>query len=242
MTPSQKAPQPPRRRDSLRELGAGLELLRGVADGARRRVLPFGAAAARDMGQDRRVAVLPGFGADDLSTLVLRRHLAHCGFKPEGWHLGRNSGDVVGAVIRFTERLSHRVAAAGRPYALVGWSLGGYIAREVARNRPDLVERVVTMGTPVRGGPKYTVFAPVYRARGFDLDRIESRIAARAAVPLKVPVTALYSRRDGVVGWQACLSPEEPMVRHEEITASHCGMGFAPDVLARVAAILAEER
>ncbi|MCF4166513.1 alpha/beta hydrolase [Zavarzinia compransoris] len=240
MTPPPKAPRPPRRLDSLREIGAGLDLLRGVADSTRRMVLPFGGATLADLGQGRRVAVLPGFGADDLSTSVLRRHLAHRGFRAEGWHLGRNSGDVVGAVIRFTERLSFRVAAAGRPYALVGWSLGGYIAREVARNRPDLVERVVTLGTPVRGGPKYTVFAPVYRARGLDLDRIESRIAARETVPLTVPVTALYSRRDGIVGWRACLSPDEPMVRHEEIATSHCGMGFAPEVLARVAAILAE--
>ncbi|MDD3447020.1 MAG: hypothetical protein PHS60_16560 [Zavarzinia sp.] len=233
------APRPPRRLDSLREVGAGLDMLRGAAHSARRALLPGGAARG-NVGQGRRVAVLPGFGADDLATGLLRRHLAHAGFRPEGWGLGRNTGDIVGSVVRFTERLAYKVAGHGAPYALVGWSLGGYIAREVARNRPDLVSRVVTLGTPVRGGPKYTLFAPVYRARGFDLDRIETRMQAREDVPLRVPVTALYSRRDGIVGWQACLSPNEALVTHEEVHCSHCGMVFAPEVLARVTALLAQ--
>ncbi|MFA5123265.1 alpha/beta fold hydrolase [Zavarzinia sp.] len=234
MQPNEKEGRPPHPLDSLRELGAGLDLLRGLASAAKARLSP-----GRDVGHGARVAVLPGYGMDDATTLLLRRCLDHHGFKAEGWGLGRNTGAVPDLARRFAERLSHRVAAFATPYALVGWSLGGYIAREVARSRPDLVARVVTLGSPVKGGPKHTVLAPLFKARGFDFERAEERMAAREEVPLQVPVTAIYSRRDGIVGWRACLSPEEKMVTHVEVTTSHSGMGFAPEVLDLVVRSLA---
>lgn len=225
--------KPPHFLDTLREAGAGVEMMRGLAAAVAGAIRP-----RRQALRDQRVICLPGFSADDLSTVVLRRRLVAEGFKAEGWGLGRNTGDVRALLPLFLTRLERRVAAFGAPVALIGWSLGGYIAREAARERPDLVSRVITMGTPVKGGPKYTVFAGHYRRRGVDFDKIAARIAQRETVPLKVPVTAFYSRHDGVVGWQACLSSHEPMVRHVEVDATHCGMGFAPRMLDLIVAEL----
>jgi pimeloyl-ACP methyl ester carboxylesterase len=126
------------------------------------------------------------------------------------------------------------------PVALVGWSHGGVIARELARQAPEAVARVITFGTPVVGGAKYTAVAPLFRERGLDLDRLEREIAARnAAHPILVPITAIYSCEDAVVAWQACLDPDNPDVEHVEVGGSHAGLGINPDVFGLVADRLA---
>jgi pimeloyl-ACP methyl ester carboxylesterase len=125
---------------------------------------------------------------------------------------------------------------------LIGWSLGGFIAREVARERPAVIERVLTLGSPVVGGPKYTAVGHVYRRRGYDLDAIEAAVAARNRVPITVPVTAIYSRRDAIVSWQACIDEANPHVEHVEIDATHLGLGFNAAVYRIVAERLAAAR
>jgi pimeloyl-ACP methyl ester carboxylesterase len=121
------------------------------------------------------------------------------------------------------------------PVRLLGWSLGGYLAREVAREIPEAVDRVVTLGSPVVGGPRYTLTAPIYRLAGVDLDAIDREIRRREQVPLRVPVTAVYSRRDGIVNWEACIDRKSDCVEHVEVDASHIGMGGNPEVLRVVA-------
>ncbi len=130
----------------------------------------------------------------------------------------------------------------GRPISLVGWSLGGYLAREIARDLPSRVERVVSFGSPVIGGPKYTTAGRVYERRGIDVDQIERTVEERKRVPLRVPVTAIYSRRDGVVAWQACIDNENnDLIEHIEVEATHLGLGFNPEVFRIVARRLAGE-
>ena len=97
----------------------------------------------------------------------------------------------------------------------------------------------MTLGAPVLGGPKYTQTAAAYAARGVDLDELERKVAARSAVPLRVPVTALYSRLDGVVAWQACVNLSEPLVEHVEVFTTHLGFVLSADVAALVAERLA---
>jgi hypothetical protein len=94
---------------------------------------------------------------------------------------------------------------------------------------------VITLGAPVIGGPRYTATAERYRAQGHDLDELERAVAQRYATPLRVPVTAIYSKRDGIVSWQACVDRWSPDVRHVEVEETHLGLVLSPRVLAIVA-------
>lgn len=189
-------------------------------------------------GDGRPVLVLPGFAADNFSTLALRRYLTWLGHDARGWQRGRNGGDVPELIEGVGQEVGTLAASRG-PVALVGWSLGGYLAREIARDRPDAVRRVITLGSPVVGGPKYTAVAPLYQLRGADLDAIEAEVAARTERPLQVPVTALWSRNDGVVAWEACLDPSGD-TEEIEVRTTHLGMGFSAEVYRVVAERLAE--
>lgn len=187
-----------------------------------------------------RVLVLPGFGADDYSTWPLRAYLSQLGHETQGWGLGTNRGDVAKTVEKVGRLVEQLTADQSGRVAIVGWSLGGYIAREVARDLPRLVERVICFGSPVIGGPKYTRAADAFLQKGYDVDEIEKAVEERKAMPLKVPVTAIYSRRDGVVSWQACVDTEDnELIEHVEVTATHIGLGFSPEVYAIVAGRLA---
>lgn len=194
----------------------------------------------RHPGDGSRVLVLPGFGADDRSTWPLRVFLSRLGYDARGWGFGRNDDDVPQLVERVGAAVERLVGPRRERLCLVGWSLGGYIAREVARDLPERVRRVVTLGSPVIGGPKYTTTARVLAGRGYDLDEIEAAVETRKRVPLRVPVTAIYSRRDGVVAWRACVDPENGApIEHVEVRATHIGLGFSPEVYALVAERLA---
>jgi pimeloyl-ACP methyl ester carboxylesterase len=199
--------------------------------------VPELARAPRGRGEP--VLVLPGFAASDASTLALRSYLRWLGYDARGWALGTNRGDLQALVPRVIALLEAQAAAAGVRVRCIGWSLGGNLAREYARERPDLVERVVTLGTPAVGGPKYTSVAGNYRRRGLDLDAVETLVADRERVPIGVPITAIYSRRDGIVAWQACIDRSSPHVEHVEVSAAHLGLGFHPEVYRVVADRLA---
>jgi pimeloyl-ACP methyl ester carboxylesterase len=220
-------------RSLLREAEAVVEILRFPARAPQ--------LARQPRGRGEPVLVLPGFGAGDLSTLPLRSYLRWLGYGVEGWGLGTNRGDVPDLIPKVTERVVGRADREGRPVRLVGWSLGGYLAREAARERPDAVERVVTLGTPVVGGPKYTAAAGFYTRHGVDLDEIEAGVEARNRVPLRVPVTAIYSRSDAVVAWEACIDSSGNDVEHVEVRSTHLGLGLSPDVYGVVARRLARK-
>ena len=122
---------------------------------------------------------------------------------------------------------------------IIGWSLGGVIAREVAREQPATVRQVVTMGSPLVGGAKYTSFGGAFERRGADLDAMEAAIAARESTPIKVPVTSIYSKRDGIVGWQASIDRHNFHAEHVEVRATHLGLGISPEVYQIIAKRLA---
>lgn len=183
----------------------------------------------RDLPQGRGepVLVLPGYWASDKSTWILRRFLNRLGYHALGWGLGKNRGNVEELSKVLTERLETLWRERGQKTRLVGWSLGGYMAREIARDRPDLVHSVVSLGSPIFGGAKYTVVARRFRDRGEVLDAMERLIAKRAELPIGVPLLSIYSKNDGIVAWQASLD-EDPRhrVEHAEVTCSHLGFGF----------------
>ena len=154
---------PPAR--TFRELGAATELVRLVTR------LPELSKHPRGDGEP--VMVLPGFSAGDRSTAILRTHLQRLGYRVRGWGLGTNNGDVPNLIPRVIRAVSDHAESVGEPVRLIGWSLGGYLAREAARDLPECVDRVVTLGSPVVGGPRFTTTAGFYRANGTDFDEID---------------------------------------------------------------------
>ncbi len=172
------------------------------------------------------VIVLPGFGTNDVSTIPLRAYLIGRGHRCVGWGLGVNGGEVAGTLDAVIEQIYLHAQRHGERCVVLGWSLGGVLAREAARDRPDLISKVVTFGTPLFG-PRFTSAVGFYSEVG--IREIENQIAARADIPIKVPVTAIYSKADGVVDWRTCIDPE-PTTRSLEVKSSHIGLGIDPDV------------
>jgi pimeloyl-ACP methyl ester carboxylesterase len=189
----------------------------------------------------RTVLLLPGFGASHWSLLVMRAFLRSIGHQANDWGLGRNTGQVPEPLEALQARVETLRRQARRRVVPVGWSLGGYLARETARNHPQWVRKVITLGSPVFGGPRFTAMAGWYRAKGHDLDRLERKMAERFRKPLRIPVAAIYSKQDGVVAWQACIDHWSPKVRHIEVQETHIGMVYAPRVLAIVAGELEKD-
>jgi pimeloyl-ACP methyl ester carboxylesterase len=190
--------------------------------------------ARQPRGGGRPVMVIPGYTANDASTIPLRSYLGGLGYECRGWGLGVNTGDLAAQLPRTIERVAAWCLERSEPISLVGWSLGGVIARETARARPDIVARVITFGTPL-WGPRHTTTSMAGRD---DLHHIEQRVLTRNATPIRRPVTAIYSRSDGVVHWKACVDPD-PNTVNVEATRSHLGLGIDPDVWCIVASTLA---
>jgi len=194
--------------------------------------------APRGSGQP--VMVVPGFATNDGWTVRLRSFLTSIGYEVRGWGLGRNHGRVpqlIPAVIEQCERFGYD---SGQPVRLIGWSLGGYLVREAARERPELVERVITLGTPIVGGPTYTASAPMYVKKGYNLTEIAATVLERERRPITTPVFAVFSRSDGVVQWQSCIDTfDNPQVEHHEVDSTHLGMVGSPRIFERVAELLA---
>jgi pimeloyl-ACP methyl ester carboxylesterase len=183
-----------------------------------------------------RVLTFPGYGFGDQPLAPLRMQLRRLGVDASGWGLGRNDGHVETLLARARERVLEERARWGAPVTLIGWSLGGYIAREVARDEPAAVKRVVTLASPVVGGPRYTVVSGVFERLGYNVDRLSDRVEERRRVPIRVPVTALYSTRDGVVSWRACIDPaRDSTTEHVAVNATHIGICFAPRVIELIA-------
>lgn len=183
----------------------------------------------------RVVVTVPGIGATDLSMAPLRSYLGRIGHRPYGWGLGRNDSRRFEVL---EEELARKVTDLHnedhRTVDLIGWSLGGMLVRATARAHPGSIGRIITLGTPVVGGPRYTVAARSFHET--DIREIERRIAERReSLPMAVPVTAIYSRKDGVVAWQACIDPDDDNVEHIEVTSSHFGMCLDPDIWAIIA-------
>ena len=227
MTIEYESITPPGRLDLLRELRLPIDALRWAPSWL---AMKSGRAA-----EPRTVILLPGFGAGPRSMRVVESFLHRRGHRALDWGLGLNTGDVGKFRAKLTHVVERAIAEHGESVVLLGWSLGGYIAREYAREHPGEVRRVITLGSPVIGGPRYTATAERYRSQGHDLHEIERAVADRYATPLRVPVTAIYSKRDGIVAWRACIDQWSPRVRHVEVSETHVGLVLAPRVMAIVA-------
>ncbi len=214
----------------LSEALMGVDLARGLLSGTRK--LPHGQGP---------VLVIPGFQASDFETALLRRKLGRLGYTVYGWGLGRNHGKTGKLLPKLVDQVRALHARHALKVKIVGWSLGGVLARDVAREAPEAVEQIITLGSPIVGGPKYTVFADLYRKQGLDIDQLAQLADAREAKrPLPCPVTAIYAKRDGIVAWHSCIERNHAGVSHLETAATHFGMPFHPQTLRMIAEALAK--
>lgn len=197
--------------------------------------------ARQPRGHGEPVIVLPGYGAGDGSTAILKTYLRLLGYRVSGWHLGRSSGNAAELLPRVLRRILSMYRKSQQPVRVIGWSFGGYLAREAARERPEAIRQVITLGTPVVGGPKYTVAARAFHRRGVDLDAMAAEIESRNMILLETPVTAIYSRADGLVAWEACIDHYGSNVEHVEVRTTHMGFGFSPVVYKIIAQRLADD-
>lgn len=204
-----------------------------------RLLVRFPDLARQPRGDGQPILILPGYGSGDVSTALLKGYLRLLGYRARGWGLGRNNGDAVELLPRILKRVASLARRSDRKVHLIGWSFGGYLARELARERADLIGHVITLGTPVVGGPKYTVFAKSFQSRGVDVDAIAAAIDLRNKTSMCTPVIAIYSRRDGVVAWRACIDSNGTNVEHVEVRTTHFGFGFSADVYKIIAQRLA---
>ncbi|MDD1533650.1 MULTISPECIES: esterase/lipase family protein [unclassified Bradyrhizobium] len=202
--------------------------------------LPLLSLAPR--GDGHPVLVLPGLVASDASTRALRSFLTSKGYAVSGWRQGRNYGlrdGVQNAMVDLVEELSE---THGRKISLVGWSLGGLYARQLAKMMPDRVRQVITLGSPFAGNPRSTNAWRVYEwASGRKADEVDPRFGGELAVPPPVPTTAIFSRTDGVCAWQGCMEKTGTQTESIEVESSHCGMGHHPAVVYAVADRLAQK-
>jgi pimeloyl-ACP methyl ester carboxylesterase len=191
-------------------------------------------------GDGHGVLVLPGLLASDSSTAVLRRFLRLLGYDVHGWRLGRNLGPTDEVLDGLPARLSELASLTGGPLSVIGWSLGGIYARELARERQGQVRSVITLGSPFALTESRQSHADrAYRRRSnlHATDRVPTR--AELGRPIGVPSTAVYSRRDGIVSWRTCIEPETDLHQNVEVRCAHLGFGVDPATLWLIADRLA---
>ncbi|MEO1368654.1 MAG: alpha/beta fold hydrolase, partial [Acidobacteriota bacterium] len=196
--------------------------------------------AAAPRGDGRPVVLVPGFMADGYSMAPLGAYLKRLGYRVLDWGLGRNRGYVEEDIVAFGDRVEAAFESSPEsPLTLIGWSLGGILCREVARLQPEMVREVITFGTPLVGGPKYTSLGEwIVKRRKIDLPMLEEDILRRNRLGITQPVTSIFSKSDGVVGWTASIDVFNGQARNVEVKGSHFGLGVNPAVWLTIAETL----
>jgi pimeloyl-ACP methyl ester carboxylesterase len=192
-------------------------------------------------GDGHPVLALPGFLASDISMAPMRRYLRELGYDSYGWEMGRNIGGVSRMRAALRDRLYAIRNATGRKVSIVGWSLGGVYARDLALQAPDMVRSVITLGSPFANDVRATNATWLYE--GLTGEAVEDNPELREAIAgdLPVPATSIYSRTDGIVNWRTCISRASATSENIEIhLASHVGLGVNPAALWAVADRLAQ--
>jgi hypothetical protein len=191
-------------------------------------------------GDGQPVLIFPGLAAGDATTLPLRFYLQRLGYVCYGWNQGLNAGPRHGVLAGCKERVEEIFSAHARKVSLIGWSLGGLYAREMAKLLPEMTRQVVTLGSPFAGHPHATnawrIFEWLSGHRANDPNLLE-----RLREAPKVPTTSIYSKSDGVVAWQCSVQAGGALTENIPVTASHLGMGINPLVLYALADRLAQK-
>lgn len=193
-------------------------------------------------GDGHPVMLIPGFGTTDGSMQPMRRLLQMLGYKVYGWNQGRNLGMRKGMSIKLGAHLQDiYLRHDDQKVTLIGWSLGGVFAREMARAQPDFVRRVITLGSPINGHPSANNVEGLFRfANRKNPPKLDWAGFQRRRTPPPVPCTAIYSKTDGIVAWQCSMEEPASNTENVEVFSSHFGLGVNPQVLKAVAERLAK--
>lgn len=235
-TPSKA--EPPHRLWTLMEGRAMLEL--GLLYAAR----PLMAALPK--GDGHAVMVLPGFMASNSSTVPMRNVLKRIGYDAHGWDSGRNIKVDNALIRRLESQLARLNDASGRKVSLVGWSLGGVLARELAKLHSEKVRLVISLGSPISDDRGHTNAARLFEMlNGKEPEPMQGgRFRGLDEAP-PVPTTSIFTKTDGIVHWRGSVqhphkaAAEQP-TENIQVHASHCGLGVNPSVMVAVADRLAQ--
>lgn len=194
-------------------------------------------------GDGHPVMVLPGLMGGPASTEFLRRWLSDRGYAAYDWGFGINRGLQVGLEDHLHERLETISARHGSNVSLIGWSAGGIYAREMAREDPELVRSVITLGSPLRGNVRAThafrLFVTLSN-RSLVTERMSPDGLAERELPIDVPITCIFSRFDGIVAWECCTTKPSEIAENIEVHSTHMGYGHDQDTLHVIADRLAQ--
>ncbi|MEM8498159.1 MAG: alpha/beta fold hydrolase [Pseudomonadota bacterium] len=195
-------------------------------------------------GQGEPVMVLPGFAADDRSTVILRNYLNAWGYDARPWGVGQNLNpremvDTRSTIIQIEDNLEvlrdlleRLKTETGEKVSLIGWSLGGIVSRQLASRHPELVSKVITMGTPFGDFRSTAVYPLLQRWLKSDvsIEDIETWNALTSAPLGDVPMTVIYSNSDGFVPPDNARDAQANVIEFIEVVCSHVGFGVHPVV------------
>jgi pimeloyl-ACP methyl ester carboxylesterase len=218
------------------------EPARAVVEWSAGLVLQSSLLRAAPRGDGHAVIVLPGLGASDRSTVLLRRFLRALGYEACGWEQGRNTGARPGMEQIMRERLREIHKRSGRKVSLIGHSLGGIYARELAKLEPDSVRQVISLGSPFAGNLSSTNASRLFEwLSGERLQNMSGEQEARLHAKPPVPTTSVYSKTDGIVAWPCSIEGNDHEGENIHLrAASHLGMAACPTALYLVADRLAQ--
>jgi pimeloyl-ACP methyl ester carboxylesterase len=187
-------------------------------------------------GDGHPVLALPGFLASDLSMMPLRRYLGELGYDAHAWRMGRNTGGISRMRGALLDRLKEIHAASGRKVSLIGWSLGGVHARDLALRAPEMVRYVITLASPFANDVRATNATWLYEALSGETVGDDPQFLSEIGGDLPVPTSSIYSRADGIVNWHTCrVRPSDTAENIEVHLASHIGIGVNPAALWAIA-------
>lgn len=201
---------------------------------------PLQRAVPIPAGNGQPVVVYPGYLTSDVSSIRLRRSLRAAGYDAHGWLIGQNKGARADLIERLLPQLEDLAACHGQGVVLIGWSLGGIYAREVAKARPDLVRLVITLGSPFSGSRRANNAWRIYELLN-DHPVDQPPIEIDAAVKPPVRTIAVYSPKDGIVAPASARGLAGESDRQIELAERHLSLARAPAGIRLIGQILAEE-
>lgn len=178
-------------------------------------------------GNGEKIILIPGWKTGDKVMSPLKKYLQKTGYNADSWGLGVNNGNVE----KYRDELILKIKKdyAKDKVTLIGWSLGGLVARETARLIQDKVTNIITFGTPIVGGPRYTIGSGSMDEH--EIKRIENLTKELdKSNPIAIPICAIFTKNDNFVSWPACIDKINKQTKHYEVTSTHTGLGINHDV------------